>query len=296
MQVLIGTSGYDYSDWVGQDGFYPPSLAKRRPDWLTFYASQFPVAELNFTYYGETKPAQLEGMLRRVEPDRALYLLEGEFTPREDFAFVIKAYAALTHKVEDDWRAKAAQFNADTQPLREAGKLGCVLAQFPSVLRYSPQNFVYVLALAEALQPATLVAEFRHRSWFTREIQPELESHGVVFCLVDAPGESALPVIGLAAPEAPAVIDPMPMAHAVPFSYVRFHGRNEGSWWTGDAGSRYHYSYSQVQLEALGQRLLSVVLEKSYVLFNNHQQADAAKNARMLTEIMNRLLREREEG
>jgi uncharacterized protein YecE (DUF72 family) len=295
METLIGTSGYDYADWVGEGLLYPASLAKNRADWLTYYASQFPIAELNFTYYGETSAAQVEAMLQRVEPERVLYLLEGQFAPREDFSFVVKAYAALTHEVERDWRAKAAQFRGDTAPLRDAGRLTAVLAQFPSRMHYRADNLDYICSLAEELQPAPLVAEFRHRSWFTRDIQQELEARGVVFCLVDAPGESSLPSLGLFEPGRPEPVPPVKMPQSVPFSYLRIHGRNEGSWWTGDAGSRYHYHYSPEQLRALAEQLLSTVLERAYVLFNNHQQADAVKNARTLEEILKGLLRGREE-
>ena len=47
MTILIGTSGFSYKDWIGP--FYPEGLAKQ--DWLTFYASEFPTCELNFSFY-----------------------------------------------------------------------------------------------------------------------------------------------------------------------------------------------------------------------------------------------------
>jgi len=56
MEVLVGTSGYSYPDWVG--GFYP---AGTRPDkMLSYYGRQFPLVELNFTFYRTPTPEMLD--------------------------------------------------------------------------------------------------------------------------------------------------------------------------------------------------------------------------------------------
>ena len=47
-EILIGTSGYSFKDWVGP--FYPPDL--RPVDFLPYYVQHFPALELNTTYYG----------------------------------------------------------------------------------------------------------------------------------------------------------------------------------------------------------------------------------------------------
>jgi uncharacterized protein YecE (DUF72 family) len=278
MAVIVGTSGYDYAEWVGEDRFYPPSLAQRRPDWLTYYASQFALVELNFTYYGTTSSQQLENMLKRVRPERRLSLLEGEFAPRRDFSFVIKVYATLTHKIDRDWRAQAAQFLSDTTPLREAGRLTGVLAQFPSRFKRTPQALTHVARLAEALPGLQLIAEFREPDWFREDVVHLLTEHGVVVAGVDAPEESRLPR-SLEEPEGKTE------AHAG-FSYYRLHGRREGSWWSGDAASRYEYRYHLGQLQGFARRLASGMSPKSYVVFNNHRYGEAARNARQIAELL----------
>lgn len=276
MAVIVGTSGYDYQEWVGAERFYPPSLAKRRPDWLTYYASQFSLLELNFTYYGTTTPAQLESMLKRTEPRRKLSLLEGEFAPRPDFSFVIKTYATLTHQIGRDWREQAAQFLADSAPLREAGRLTGVLAQFPSRFKRSQQTATYVVRLAEALAGVQLVVEFRDLSWFRGNVLSLLREHGLVVAGVDAPEESKLPR-SLEQPEA---------GDAPGMAYYRLHGRREGSWWSGDAASRYEYRYAGGQLQGFARRLSAGMAPKSYVVFNNHRYGEAARNARQLAELL----------
>ena len=45
--ILIGCSGWSYSDWVG--AFYPEGLPAG--DYLEFYADRFPVVEVDTTFY-----------------------------------------------------------------------------------------------------------------------------------------------------------------------------------------------------------------------------------------------------
>lgn len=296
-EILIGTSGYDYAEWVGAERFYPPSLQKSRGDWLTYYASQFPLVELNFTYYGETSPQQLERMLQRVDPGRPLVLLEGAFSPRSDFGFVVKAYATLTHQIEEEWPAKAARFVAHLAPLKESGRLIGVLAQFPARFRAGRAALEYVVSLSEALAPVQLIAEFRHRGWFADDVRTYIERNGIAQCGVDAPREAGIPSLlddeALAGRQVEAAERWGDRKSSL--VYVRLHGRSEGRWWAGNAASRYEYRYSENQLLQLARRLLASSVERTYVLFNNHRHADAAKNAKQLEAIVADLLKRLDE-
>ena len=62
MTALIGTSGFSYKDWVGP--VYPKDLPK--PEWLTFYAGEFPTCELNFSYYRIPNTRTLDRMAAKV--------------------------------------------------------------------------------------------------------------------------------------------------------------------------------------------------------------------------------------
>ena len=288
MPVIAGTCGYDYAEWVGAGRFYPPGLAGRRSEWLTYYASRFKVAELNFTYYGETNPKQLESMLARISPTRELRLLEGDYRPQADFQFTIKAYAALTHEITLQWMSSAARFLHDIEPLLNSGKLLGVLAQFPSRYHVSAEALHYVLELAEALQPAQLITEFRHADWLRAKPRAELWRHGVVVCGIDAPRAAGMPSVFRA--DESALTGNDDQSWSVPFRYLRLHGRREETWWTGDAAARYDYAYTPHQVEQLAQVLLATSVERTYAMFNNHRQANAAKNALQLEDIINKLL------
>ena len=71
-EVVVGTSGYSFADWVGN--FYPAGT--RKGDMLKEYVKHFPAVEVNSTYYRIPHPI----VLRRME----------EKTP-DGFEFIIKA-------------------------------------------------------------------------------------------------------------------------------------------------------------------------------------------------------------
>jgi uncharacterized protein YecE (DUF72 family) len=58
-QILIGTSGYSYHEWVGP--VYP--IGTKPTEYLSRYAGLFPTVELNFSYYQMPKAANLSKML-----------------------------------------------------------------------------------------------------------------------------------------------------------------------------------------------------------------------------------------
>ncbi len=282
MEYLIGTSGYDYADWIGEDRFYPPSVAANRTDMLTYYASQFSLLELNFTHYGEASPKQLQLMLKRVDPTRTVYLIDREFTPKTDFQFSIKAYRQLTHEIGEESEAYGRKFIGDISPLRESGKLCAVLFQFPPSFRPTEEALDYLKKVRELFHDLPIVYEFRYKRWFVSEAVDLLKELACAYCWIDAPRTAGLP------------------RHFFPmttdFAYVRLHGRNELDWWRGGgeggAGSsaRYHYSYPEEEIRQLAQAIVDAGAKKGYILFNNHPVADAPKNARQMELTLEKLL------
>ena len=249
--LYIGTSGFSYDDWVGP--FYPPGLPKR--EWLAFYAREFPTLEVNATYYGIPAPKSMAQMAAR--------------TP-EGFIFTVKAHQDMTHRREEN-AAVFAAFLAAMQPLQEAGKLGCVLAQFPFSFHATTLTRDYLLEFKSRLGSLPLVLEFRNVEWLTPAALDFLRLHNLGFCCVDEP---ALP--GLLPPIAEATST---------VAYVRFHGRNQAKWWQHEhAYERYDYRYGQEELQEWIPRIrgLAAKAERTFVLANNHWQGQAVDTARQL--------------
>jgi uncharacterized protein YecE (DUF72 family) len=71
-------------------------------------------------------------------------------------------------------------------------------------------------------------------------------------------------------------------------AYVRFHGRNEKTWWGSDAAARFDYLYSEEELKPWIERLagMAAAAGSVRVYFNNHRRGQAPANAAMLRHLM----------
>jgi uncharacterized protein YecE (DUF72 family) len=249
--IRIGTSGYSYDDWIGP--FYPDKTAKR--DMLPFYAREFDLTEINSTYYRIPAPQMLAAMARKVP---------------EGFLFTVKATRDLTHGRQEPQEA-FRQFRKGLLPLQEAGKFGCVLAQFPWSFRPTDENRAYLTLLREQFLDLPVVVEFRNADWVTPETFELLRRLQLGYCCVDEPRLKGL-------------IPPIAKATA-PIAYVRFHGRNAAKWWRHEhAWERYNYSYSDEELSEWVSKIreLDRAAETVYVLANNHWQGQAVTTAKQL--------------
>ena len=255
MAIYVGTSGFKFADWKHE--FYPAGLPEK--SWLNYYATHFDCLEVNATYYRPVHPATFAQMAAKVPPG---------------FQFTVKAYGSMTHALGTDNEADFRQFVASLDPLLEAGKLGAVLAQFPNSFRPSPQTWDYLRRFRELLGELPVAVEFRHRDWVVEDTFHRLGELALAYCAVDEPQFSSLP-------------PPLAVATAG-LGYVRFHGRNYQAWWQGDSKRRYDYLYSRQELEQWVPRIVRLDDEtgKVFVFMNNCFQAQAAKNAADIRELL----------
>jgi len=200
--ILIGTSGYSFPDWVGP--FYPPGTDRRQM--LDYYAHEFRAVEVNSTYYRIPPPSTIDAMERKTPPG---------------FEFVVKVHHDMTHERSLDPDLYRS-FTRAVDPLRMAGKLSGVLAQFPYAFRRSPENQSFLVEMKRRLPDAPLFVEFRHASWIRDDLFPWLEEHGLGYVSVDEP-------------ELPGLVPPVARATG-DVGYVRFHGRNKANWWGAGEG------------------------------------------------------------
>ena len=249
--IYLGTSGFSYNDWVGN--FYPAGMPKG--EWLSYYAREFDTCEVNSTFYALPKPSSLKAMAEKTG---------------EDFLFCFKANHEMTHQRDDN----ASIFEAFCQvlePIITAGKLGCILAQFPYSFGFNRRNWDYLGLFKERLGELPLVIEFRNAKWLKSEVFDWLRHHRLGFCCVDEP---RLP--NLLPPIAEATTD---------IGYVRFHGRNSAKWWQHEqAYERYDYSYTAEELSEWLPKIqkLDSAAEKTFVFANNHWRGQAVSTIRQL--------------
>src|SRR5258705_11370765 len=143
MQMLAGTSGYSYKEWLGH--FYPEKLPAS--EMLRYYAGRFATVEINNTFY--RMPA--EAMLARWS----------EEVP-ENFVFTLKAPRRITHEKRlREAESDVAEFARRAAALGD--KLGVLLFQLPPFLRKDLPRLRDFLGVLPS--DRRVAFEFRHASW-----------------------------------------------------------------------------------------------------------------------------------
>jgi uncharacterized protein YecE (DUF72 family) len=259
--IRIGVAGWDYPDW---NGIVYPARAGSRFDKLSHVAHFVDVVEINSTFYRPATPSTSAAWVRRTERfDR--------------FRFTAKAHRSWTHEAGAVLPDTVRDTLAGLTPIREAGRLGAVLLQFP-------QSFHFNLAARERLQRLAglaegwpLVVEVRHVSWGVDEAIAWLGSFGLGWCAVDQPrtGPSTLGIL-------PRVLGSL--------GYLRLHGRNSRDWFRPDAGrdARYDYLYDEREIAAFRQPVESMAAAAAdvFVVQNNHFRGKALVNALQLRRLL----------
>jgi uncharacterized protein YecE (DUF72 family) len=279
--IRVGTCSW--ADESFSKAWYPKGV--KSGERLAYYAERFDVVEVNSTFY-------------RL-PDEALVARWARMLP-EGFVMHVKAFGLMTRhpvrldalpddlhgEVEADQRGRVdrpsrevraevfRRFLAALEPLREAGRLGGILMQFPPYVVPKPRSYEYLEWTGEQLEGYESLVEFRHKAWFEDPAEPLafLEQHGLTYVTVDAP---------------PDVI-PLVVARTSGTAYVRFHGRNRGTWFkrTGSTAERFDYLYSP---EELGEwagvlRGLESEAEVVYAMFNNNGRSGGGEVPRDLAD------------
>jgi uncharacterized protein YecE (DUF72 family) len=299
--VRIGTCSW--ADDALSKYFYPPKLpAKER---LAWYSQFFDTVEVDSTYYRLPGESMVQGWADRTPPGFTMHVkafglmtrhpVKLEVLP-EDLrdAMPVDARGRVDRPPRELRAEVFRRFLESLEPLRSAGKLGGILFQFPSYVVFKDASLDYLEWARDQLGSDEMLVEFRHRSWLDEDNRAEtlsfLERIGAAYVTVDAPrSDTAKNLI----PTVPAV--------TAGTAYVRFHGRNLGTWNKrgGSAAERFDYLYSDQELaEWTGTlRELAGESEQAYAFFNNNASSadpenplgrisQAATNARQLRALL----------
>src|SRR3954471_14110846 len=204
--IRIGTASWTDPTMTAPGVFYPTGQDSAEAR-LTYYASRFPLVEVDATYYSLPVRRTSELWVERTLPD---------------FTFDIKAHALMTGQppatkrlpkdirtalppelvektriyakdLPEELRASVWEWFLDgVEPLREAGQLGSVLLQYPRWFFTSSQNRDLILEAQQRLGDGVRVAvEFRNATWFNEKnierTMRFLEEHKLPLVMVDGP-------------------------------------------------------------------------------------------------------------
>jgi uncharacterized protein YecE (DUF72 family) len=288
-QILVGTAGWTDKSLI-ESGWYPSGAGdpERR---LRYYASQFPLVEVDSAYYALPAERTAEAWAERT-PD--------------GFTFNIKAFSLFTQhptavkSLPADLREAAGKagkarvylkdvdpevtdeawnrFFAALEPLRRAGKLGAILLQFPPWFPIGRANKEYIVACAERAAPRRVCVEFRNHTWMTDDNQKEtlgfLSAHQLPYVCVDEPQgySNSIPPV---------------LAATSDLAVIRLHGHSD-QWESKDIQERFRYRYNDKELEewAGNAKRLAADADQTHVLFNNCYRDYAHVNAQQLEALI----------
>jgi uncharacterized protein YecE (DUF72 family) len=278
-RIRIGTAGWTDKTLLPAGLFYPAGI-ETPEDRLRYYASRFPLVEIDSSYYGL--------------PVRRNSELWAARTP-DGFKFDIKAYALMTgHPTEvarlpralrEALPASAANqkrvyprdlapeiydevwsiFRDAVQPLVDAGKLGSVLLQYPQWFMPGTSARSALLEARDRLDGIPCTIEFRNRAWFDQRGRDHtlkfLTDYALPYVIVDEPQ-------GL-----PNSVPPISAVTAPSLAIVRFHGRRDDMWNRRgvSVADKYRYLYDRDELASWVPRVLDVAekAEETHIVFNN---------------------------
>jgi uncharacterized protein YecE (DUF72 family) len=287
-EIRVGTASWTDKTLLAS-GWYPADATSAEAR-LRYYATQFPVVEVDSTYYTPPNEANSERWVART-PD--------------GFRFDIKAFSLLTQhptrpgslykdlRPETDKKNVYAKdleptvidevwerFLSALSPLHEADKLGAVLFQFPQWFTLKRANKDYLLECKERAAPYRISVEFRSATWFRDEAATEetldfLRSYALPFVCVDMPQGHA------------SSVPPVVAATSKEMAVVRFHGHSD-KWQSHDIYERFGYSYDESELRPWAPRLreLAGQTAETHVLLNNCYRNYAQVNARQLADLL----------
>jgi uncharacterized protein YecE (DUF72 family) len=287
-EILVGTCSWTDPTLIESRRFYP-EWAKSAEARLQYYASRFPIVEVDSSYY--------------ALPSERTSALWAERTG-DGFLFDIKAFRLLTHhptpqqalpgdirqSLPSELKEKTSLYARDLPeeltdelwqrfgrallPLDSTGRLGVVLFQFPPWFHIGNEQRDYIRKCKERLPQYRIAVEFRHNSWLNeRNVQHTLSflrDNNLPYVCVDEPQgfKSSMP----------------PLAEATSdIALIRFHGRNRETWEKKGltTAERFNYLYTEDELREWVPRIreLASKTRQLHVLFNNCYSDKAVVNA-----------------
>jgi uncharacterized protein YecE (DUF72 family) len=295
-RVLVGTASWTDPTMTAPGVFYPrgTDTAEER---LAYYASQFPLVEVDATYYALPSPGLAELWRERTPPDftfdiKAHALMTGQPTETKRLPKAIRE--ALPVELASKPRLYGRDLPAELMdtvwtgfvealsPLREAGQLGSILLQYPKWFFPSRESREAILEARDKLGGLQVAVEFRHGSWFNdKNVERTLaflSDSGLPFVMVDEPQGSKSSV-----PDVFAVTSDK-------LALVRFHGRNVATW---DAkgvtpAERFRYLYDRDELSEWVPRVTEAAGQAAevHLLMNNCYANYGAVNARQIAKLL----------
>jgi uncharacterized protein YecE (DUF72 family) len=227
-KLRIGCSGWSYKDWSGI--FYAPSLQPK--DYLRFYSRVFDCVEIDSSFYRIPNPFMIE-QWKKSTPD--------------NFLFCPKLPKKITHDNKlSNFESTLTYFYSVMSKL--GAKLGPIVAQLPPSIKLEKHKEVMENFVTHLNPKYRHAIEFRHKSWFTKEIYELLDRNNVAMAwslnqYLETPAETT-----------------------ARFAYLRLVGERDITEFTGKQKDR----SEEMKRWASNLEKKETSFEEAFVFFNNH--------------------------
>lgn len=293
--IRVGTASWTDKSLVECGRFYPRKTMSAE-ERLRFYASRFPVVEVDSSYYAIPSASNAQLWAQRTPEGfefnvKAFRLFTGHQTSPASLHRDLQQalgprppqvlyYRQVPAEIRDElWR----RFLEALQPLRQAGRLAAVHFQFAPWVVEGRDGRAHVAHCVERMGDHRVSVEFRHHSWFQAQACAQTVAFeralGVVHTVVDAPlgfSNSVPPVWEATNPH---------------LAILRLHGRNTATWnlkGQSAASDRFNYMYSREELAAMVPPLREMAskVTRVHVLFNNNMEDQGQVCAREMRALL----------
>jgi len=295
-RILVGTASWTDPTMTAAGVFYPDG-ADTAEERLQYYASTFPVVEVDATYYALPAERTAQLWADRTPPDftfdiKAHALMTGQGTETKRLPKVIRDELPEPLRAKPRIYAKDlpaelhdlvwSMFREGLAPLEERGQLGSILLQYPKWVFPSSENRALIEEAIVRLGGWTCAVEFRNGSWLNEKNAERtlrfLADRGIPFVMVDEPQgfKSSVP--------------PEVVVTSADLALVRFHGRNAETWEKKGItpAERFRYLYSRDELSEWVPRIREAAKEAKevHLMFNNCYANYGTTNAREIAALL----------
>jgi uncharacterized protein YecE (DUF72 family) len=297
--VRVGVASWTDPTFTAKGVFYPDN-ARTPEKRLRYYASRFPVVEVDSTYYALPTVDTARAWVERTPDDfifdvKAFALMTGHPTEVSRLPAALKAKLPATLAnvkrvtaeelpadfVDETWRI----FREACAPLQTANKLGGVFLQYAPWIAPTKDSPAMLEKAIERLEGLPAAIEFRNAEWMTERLRDRtwrlLETLGASYVGVDEPQGT------------PTSIPPVLRTTQRRLAVIRLHGQRSDTWAAPGvpAVEKYRYLYSSAELDEWAEKIVeaAATAENLHVIFNNCYANYGAVNAAEMISKLERL-------
>lgn len=298
-RIRVGTASWTDPTLI-RSGWYPPGVSDAAGR-LRHYASRFSVVEADAPYYAIPSATVAESWVRRTPGSftfdvKASALLTGHRTDTARLPLSVRQMLGPSERrlasigaadlTPEILGAVTDAFGAFVQPLRESGRLGAVLFQYPRWFVPGARANAVLDGIRRDFPTLPIAVEFRNAAWGDpiafREVTARMRALRMTYVGVDAPRGISSAMVPI-----DAVTDRQ-------MAILRLHGRNARAWDARHttAATRFDYRYDDAQLaEEVTPRVQRLADEAAevHVIFNNCHEDDGVRNAATLAQLVGAL-------